>query len=47
MKASGSANSDMCSSFTPQVLEHDWIDEKVKSDITIESSWKNLLYAKS
>jgi len=29
-------------SFIPQVLEHDWIDEKVISDVAIESSRQNL-----
>jgi len=42
--ASASANSDMCKyrSFILQVLEHDWLDVKVISDVTIESSWQNL-----
>jgi len=44
MEASASANSYMCKnrSFILQVLEHDWIDEKVISDVTVESSWQNL-----
>jgi len=30
------------SSFIIQVLEHDWIDEKVISEVTVKSSWQNL-----
>jgi len=34
--------SDKYQSFILQVLEHDWLDEKVISDVTIESSRQNL-----
>jgi len=44
MLALASANSDMCkySSFILQLLEHDWLDVKIISDVTVESSWQNL-----
>jgi len=44
MLASASANSDMCKYlfFILRVLDNDWLDEKVISDVKIEISRQNL-----